>query len=80
MTDYDMNNEIAGEGIDRIIIRGAGQEDSLDSVWNEVTWQWDVVLQVEASESPEPYHAALNEAGFELVSDCPDRVRRATGR
>lgn len=80
MTNYDMDNEIAGEGIDRIIIRGAGQEDSLDSVWDEDTGQWDVVLQVEASESPEPYHAALIEAGFELVSDHPTRVRRAAGR
>lgn len=80
MTDYVMFNEIAGDGIDRIIIRGAGQEDSPDAVWNEDTGQWDEVLQVEASESPEPYYAALIEAGFELVSDYPTRVRRAAGR
>lgn len=72
--DIDIRIDQAGH-VDQIAILGAGSEDDPNSVINAAETSWDLVLEVEPSESRDPYDAALIAAGFEPVGDS--QARRA---
>jgi hypothetical protein len=56
-------------GLDHLVILGGGSEDDNISEINDNETGWDLILEVESDESPEPYESALFSAGFEPVRD-----------